>query len=355
MTIKVSKPSINLREALSDLKQDTGLKGQELMRADTVAEARTAIGAGRKNLIINGGFDVWQRGTSGNKSGNGYGGYLSADRWASYYDGTNLSQVSATINSLPQYALRITSTTGNAIYSYQKVEKGSSIVSGKTITFSYWARASTPMQLSREFRFYDSATQNTIVQIEPPSFPITTSWQKFTETRILTDTYLNNTRDLYVLFFVPTADMSTGDYIEITNVQLELGSVATEFEHRSYGEELALCQRYYQKSYDINTYTGSTSSNGAEDLYGSADSTNILAKIYYPVHTRNNTPTITIYNPNNSGNAGTAYIISTGGAAHYTPTVNNIATSGFRCYAPRTGSAWTAHRMIFHWTVDNEL
>ena len=39
---------------------------------------------------------------------------------------------------------------------------------------------------------------------------------------------------------------STGATWEITGVQLELGSVATDFEHRSYGEELALCQRYYQ-------------------------------------------------------------------------------------------------------------
>ena len=39
--------------------------------------------------------------------------------------------------------------------------------------------------------------------------------------------------------------ISTGDYIEFTNVQLELGSVATDFEHRSYGEELQLCQRYF--------------------------------------------------------------------------------------------------------------
>ena len=40
---------------------------------------------------------------------------------------------------------------------------------------------------------------------------------------------------------------SSGDYIEFTDFQLELGSVATDFEHRSYGEELALCQRYYQR------------------------------------------------------------------------------------------------------------
>ena len=64
MTIKVSKPAINIREELADLKQDTGLKGQELMRADTAQEVRTAIGAGRRNIIYNGAMQVAQRGTS---------------------------------------------------------------------------------------------------------------------------------------------------------------------------------------------------------------------------------------------------------------------------------------------------
>ena len=42
--------------------------------------------------------------------------------------------------------------------------------------------------------------------------------------------------------------MVVGNFVEFTQVQLELGKVATPFEHRSYGEELALCQRYYFKS-----------------------------------------------------------------------------------------------------------
>lgn len=47
---------------------------------------------------------------------------------------------------------------------------------------------------------------------------------------------------------------AVGNYWEITGIQLEVGDVATPFEHRSYGEELALCQRYY---WQTNT-TGST-------------------------------------------------------------------------------------------------
>jgi len=44
--------------------------------------------------------------------------------------------------------------------------------------------------------------------------------------------------------------VTSGDYCEIKECQLELGDQATEFEHRSYGEELALCQRYYHKAYN---------------------------------------------------------------------------------------------------------
>jgi hypothetical protein len=217
-----------------------------------------AVG-GRKNLIINGGFDVWQRGTTGTKSGSGYGGYLSVDRWASYYDGTILSQEATTIEGLPRYALRITST-GNSIYTYQKVEKGSSIVSGKTVTLSYWARSNSSRNLGLEYRFYDSAAETGETQINPPSVSLTTSWQKFTDTRIITDTSLNSTRDLYVLFYSPVT--GSGDYVEIAQVQLEVGDQATEFEHRSYGEELALCQRYYE------VYTSRVISFAADNVNG---------------------------------------------------------------------------------------
>jgi len=64
MTIQVTKEPINLREKLNELETNKGLKGNEILQAETAQEVRSLIGAGRKNLIINGGFDVWQRGTS---------------------------------------------------------------------------------------------------------------------------------------------------------------------------------------------------------------------------------------------------------------------------------------------------
>jgi len=52
---------------------------------------------------------------------------------------------------------------------------------------------------------------------------------------------------------------TTGNTFELTGVQLEVGSKATAFEHRSYGDELARCQRYYQENaVGGQTATGTT-------------------------------------------------------------------------------------------------
>ena len=79
MVVRVAKPAFNLRDKLSELDKPVGLKGSELMRSDTVQDARDLVSAGRKNLIINGGFDIWQRATD--SGSNTDDGYLSADRW----------------------------------------------------------------------------------------------------------------------------------------------------------------------------------------------------------------------------------------------------------------------------------
>ena len=61
MTVRVSKPEFNLREKITELDKPTGLKGLDLMRSDTTQDARTFTSSGRKNLVINGQFDIWQR------------------------------------------------------------------------------------------------------------------------------------------------------------------------------------------------------------------------------------------------------------------------------------------------------
>jgi len=249
-TIKVSKPSINLREALSDLKQDTGLKGQELMRADTVAEARTAIGAGRKNLIINGGFDVWQRGIS--FTGSSYW----ADRWTGSFAATITRTAFAydqtDVPNSPTYYADINFASGGNSWNISHRVEGVKQFSGKTVTLSFWSKSSTHagQEIGLLFR-QNFGSGGSAVQDASTSFILQSNWSRHSVTVTLpvisSGTTIGAGDCLWVnpnsSIFSPPVDLQ----FQMTNVQLELGSVATEFEHRSYGEELALCQRYYRR------------------------------------------------------------------------------------------------------------
>ena len=74
MTVRVNKSSFNLREKLSELGRKFGLKGSELMAAETVQEAREIVSADRKNLVYNGAMGINQRGNTTGVTGSGYYG-----------------------------------------------------------------------------------------------------------------------------------------------------------------------------------------------------------------------------------------------------------------------------------------
>ena len=61
MTIRVNKQPFNIREKLSELERPIGVKGSELMKSETVYQARNALSADRKNLVINGNMAIDQR------------------------------------------------------------------------------------------------------------------------------------------------------------------------------------------------------------------------------------------------------------------------------------------------------
>jgi hypothetical protein len=261
MTIKVSKPQINLREALSDLKQDTGLTGQELMRADTAQEVRTAIGAGRKNLFINGDFDVWQRGTSTSVDTQTHYG---ADRWREYKSGGTAGSTRQTftvgqteVPNNPKYYIKYNVTSGNNYMLIGQRVEDIAQFSGQTFTMSFWARGVNPtaagsLQLRFSHNFGTGGSPSSGFSVFLTDVTLTTSWTKYVRTVTVPSmaAYVFGDDDnsyMSIELLQGGADTSTNAWhIDLAQVQLEVGKVATEFEHRSYGEELALCQRYYQ-------------------------------------------------------------------------------------------------------------
>ena len=219
----------------------------------------TAARAGRKNLIINGGFDVWQRGTSLTAASS----YL-ADRWA---NGTSEAQ------SRQAFTVGQTEVDGNPTYYHRSGGGGSAYygldhkienvgtLSGKEVTLSYWMKGSSAFTNApyRGQNFGSGGSSGVEAALSTSS--ITTSWVRYTHTftfpSISGKTVGASSFSQLNVFRANIANI----VVDIANVQLELGSVATDFEHRSYGEELALCQRYYQKYGGASDWTVGTSAN----------------------------------------------------------------------------------------------
>ena len=211
--------------------------------AADIAAGDTAARAGRKNLIINGGFDVWQRGTSLTAASS----YL-ADRWA---NGTSEAQ------SRQAFTVGQTEVDGNPTYYHRSGGGGSAYygldhkienvgtLSGKEVTLSYWMKGSSAFTNApyRGQNFGSGGSSGVEAALSTSS--ITTSWVRYTHTftfpSISGKTVGASSFSQLNVFRANIANI----VVDIANVQLELGSVATDFEHRSYGEILADCQRYF--------------------------------------------------------------------------------------------------------------
>jgi hypothetical protein len=228
-----------------------------------------------KNKIINGDMGIWQRGTSAAGS---YPTYL-ADRWMNYRATTGSTfsrQNTNDTTNLPniQYCQRLSRDSGNTatnpIYISQSIETlNSRPFAGQTVVLSFYARAganfsAASSNMSVELYSGTGTDQNVIAGFTGASVLIgttktlTTTWQRFTATGTVPTT---STQLGINLYYTPVGTAGAADYMEITGVQLELGSVATPFS-RAGGTiqgELAACQRYYWR----NSGTGLYASYGA--------------------------------------------------------------------------------------------
>ena len=228
------------------------------------------------NPIINGGFDVWQRGTSVAYGSNGVG--YSADRW--YVRNTGSStvtsrQATGDTTNLPniQYCARYSRDSGSTntapIYFTHNIETTNSIpYAGKTVTYSFYARKGANLSgtIAAQLWYGTGTDQNlisgytgaTAVVNTAIQSTLTTTWQRFTYTAAMPATA---TEIACHFDWTPSGTAGAADYIEVTGVQLEVGSVATPF-RRSGGTiqgELAACQRYYYRIAPNGTFRVFTS------------------------------------------------------------------------------------------------
>jgi len=361
MTVKFTRPSINIRETLDQLNKPSGIAGNAMLAADTPQEQFNLIGAGRKNLIINGGFDVWQRGTSFTPA-QVYG--YSADRARLSSGSTvNITKESATIEGNVVNTLKhsITSTSVGWDTRYDQRIEEFDYFKNKTFTLSFWVKSSRTHALSSSQIYFGGGGINTLdLYADYNMGDVTPTWTKKVITFSVGD--LSTATGTYVDLVIGITSDGAAIDIEYAQMQLEIGKVATPFEHRSFSEELALCQRYYEKSfnYDDAPANGSSattfSTNAGRDFCDVA----IWAKhstINFNVEKRIN-PSITRYG-NSSGywgylSVGTAAPASDSAYAFHQ---NLLASSSSKksVSANNQVSGQPLWGIIGHWTADAEL
>ena len=250
------------------------IDGDGIPLASLAPAAQASLKSGRKNLIINGGMQVAQRGTSTTANGGFSVDRFTINRNASI--GATASQSTDTPDGFGN-SLKVEVTTAAAgdlyieqrceAYDFQSLAYGTS--NAKQVTISFHVKASIAGTYS--YFLYRPDSSRSCVK----SFTVTTAntWEKIS-TVIPADTegIINNDNGEGFRFSIFLTALTTGtentawkaldsqrgvtgqvdmagtlnSTFYITGVQLELGDTATDFEHRSYGEELALCQRYYQ-------------------------------------------------------------------------------------------------------------
>ena len=311
-----------------------------------------------RNKIINGGFDVWQRGTSfSSASVNEY----SADRFRTEGFGlsTTISRQSFTagqtdVPDFPTYFCRVatSATVGSGQYwsFQQRLEVPQVVSQGQTYTLSFWVRA-TSGTISADTLSYGFSTG--LVGFSE----LTTTWQKVTRTLVFGASQISGSYASAYLVYAPenTAAFS----VDIANVQLEAGDTATPFEHRSYGAELALCQRYFTSSFPDGTAVANGVTGPALEGPASAFATDDVycQEVSYSVPMRAS-PTITYYNMAGtsgvSGKWATYDLVWTAVTTTATGAANN---KGFTPYMARSGAFVRLNSYLYsgHYSASAEL
>lgn len=353
----------------------TAAAGTNTTQVATTAFVQGAIGAnsGLRNKIINGDFDFWQRNTT--QTGTLYG---SDDRWSnevnmSTHTVTRVAHtVGGTLVKGSQYfsSTAVVSTANVGAYAVKaQFIEGVRTFEGKTVTVSFIAKADNPRSLAIEFiqSFGTGGSPSARIDaISPQKIALTTSFARYTATVAIPSisgkvigTDNNDFLGFYFWFDAgsnfnartATLGQQSGTFM-IGQVQIEEGSVATAFDRRPLGTELALCQRYYEKSYARADFPGAISSGGYQAKFfamTSATCSNADFMLAYKV-TKRSPATVVAYS-SSSGVAGKVYDITN--AVDVTATIDGHGDGSARIYC--TFTATTYVNLQVHYTAEAEL
>ena len=342
-----------------------------------------------KNAIINGDFNIWQRGTSFTSV---FNTAHTADRLKYLKNGSMVHDISrstdvpnfAQSNRLFNYSALIDCQTADASIGAAELCHLSHDVEGfnflplaqKSMTLSFFVKATKTGIYCVSFRnagldrsFVAEYTINASDTWEFKTITIAASpsagtWNYLNGVGI----NINFTLAAGSNFQTTANSWQTGSYLATSNqvnacdstsnnfiicgVQLEAGSVATPFENRTIQEELALCQRYFEKSYDLDVTVGTlTTNNTSIHTIARAGATGLSCSVSFKTFKRA-IPSVVLYNPSVANNQARNTDLATDGSSTLT---GNVGMSGFSWNSVAPASSVAGNIMQVNWVASSEL
>ena len=350
---------------------------------------------GMRNRIINGDMRIDQR-NAGASFTNSNAAVYGVDRWITYGITSGVftcQQVTdAPTGFGNSFKLTIsTATTANdgGAFPAQKIEASNctdlmwGTSNAATVTISFWVKASVTGTYNTALLFYGPTT---LYYVSTFTVNSANTWEQKTITVTGPTTggaFSGSLNAAYLALYTvaigssgyttyTTANTwsSTGSIktsgtvnlgstlnatLQVTGVQLEKGSAATAFEYRQYGTELALCQRYFCKSFETTTAPANGVANGINTTCAAYNATSAyVSGVYtYPTQMRV-VPTVTFYGVN--GATGVWDIYKGSWAATTSTVINSSCSTNLNVYVQSTSmTAWQAYLIAGNFTASAEL
>jgi hypothetical protein len=257
------------------------------------SSALLPAGLGFRNLIINGDFEIAQRGTSFVAGANNDDTY-NLDRWTILSDGNDIVDITQATD-VPTgglYSIGLDVETANKKFgiiqfveqanitgvqnktvwlSFKAKTTGSSISNVKAVVLSWTGTADTVTSDVVSAWGADGVTPtwatNWTAENTPGNLGVTGSWAEY-RVSALVDTA--SVKNLAVFIWCDDTSTTVGDFLYVTDVQLEINNSPTPFERRPIGVELALCQRYFWR------WVSATNGDIYHSVYQPASTTSYL-------------------------------------------------------------------------------
>jgi len=348
-----------------------------------------------RQAIMNGNFDVWQRGTSVAVPQTTV--TFEADRWFDYSDDdggtaptlTRSRQIltSGAIANAFYYARLNANGAGSSLGAgsvhnlTQRIEHATRMLcgDGKKVTVSFWAKSDIADKKIGLYltQYYGSTGSPSATEIiTGTNWTLTSSWTKYTHTfttnTLSGKTFGTDNNDYMTLNLVHMWGTGTyGGYvdssgvaedyggsgnIEVAQVQLCAGEVALPFQPKSFDQELELCQRYYQKSFVYNTAPADAAARGYQ-YTGTAYATTAMKLTVNLFERMRTTPTVVVYRAGSDGTvAGRAgYFNGSWVSGSSADTLNYGSENAFTIIVNTSGlTPYASYMVSLHWTAEAE-